>query len=176
MGGSEWTIEEQNTAIEMAKQNASATEIAAQLPNRSRNAVIGFLHRKGIAFGKPRPVDKSLEELRRQTQRKMYERRLKLQARLAKVLQPPTRAQLEQSQTQLEPVQKPSGQAGVLFINRLPFQCAYIPGEVKGLNTRCCGKVVKGSSSWCDEHHGLMLVPVARKVKQSPTLTRERRL
>lgn len=46
--GCAWNEHEQTTAARLWKQGLSAAEIAKVLPGRSRNAVIGFVHRAGL--------------------------------------------------------------------------------------------------------------------------------
>lgn len=44
-----WTSEEENKLLELRKQNLSARLISFQIPGKSRNAVIGKLHRLGMS-------------------------------------------------------------------------------------------------------------------------------
>lgn len=164
-----WSEDEKRLVAQMAAKNHTATEIAAALKNRSRNSVIGYLHRSNIPFGKPRPEKKSIDQLRRETQRKMLARRQALAAKRAVVVVPPTRAQFEASQSQSEGPAKQMPR----FIDRLQFQCAWIYDEAGTVNSKCCGKVVKEKSSWCPEHYALVYVPFTRKPR-SPTSQRDR--
>lgn len=164
-----WSEEEHRIVEQLAALNYTATQISCELVNRSRNAVIGYLHRNGISFGKPRPSRTNINELRRETYSKMIARRHAIAARTAKVVIPPTRAQFEASESQLAG----STTKGVRFIDRLQFQCAWIYDTTNTAESMCCGRAVKGSSSWCPEHYALVFVPSASRPR-SPKFERDR--
>jgi GcrA cell cycle regulator len=169
-----WSKEETDLAVEMAKKNHTAAEISKALGTRSRNAVIGHLHRVCIRFGAPRNLD--LEAVRKAHRKQMLERLANIAIKRANeptlatgiggVL--PTLRMPDASQTALE---LRAGANGVAFIHRLSNQCPWILGEPRGADTRCCGQPLKQKSNWCATHHALAYYP--KSTGKSPTRTRE---
>ena len=169
-----WSKEETDLAIEMAKQHRTAAEISKALGTRSRNAVIGHLHRLCIRFGAPR--DPALEAVRKAHRKERLERLADIAHKRANAPTLatgaggyyPTQPMFDASQTALELLAGPNG---VAFIYRLSTQCPWILGEPRGAETRCCGQPLKSKSNWCGAHHALAYNP--RPMGKSPTKTRE---
>lgn len=169
-----WSKKETDLAVEMARKNHTAAEISKALGTRSRNAVIGHLHRMCIRFGAPR--DQALEAVRKAHKKQRLERLANIAIRRANE---PTLATSvggvlhtlpipDASQTALE---LRIGPNGVAFIHRLSNQCPWILGEPRGADTRCCGQPIKQKSNWCAAHHALAYYP--KSIGKSPTKTRE---
>ena len=171
---SAWSTEETELATELAGKNYSAAEISKALGTRSRNAVIGHLHRLCIRFGAPR--DSALEAVRKAHRKQMLERLADLA--IKKAMDPtlatsvggvlPTLHIPDASQTALE---LSAGPNGVAFIHRLRTQCPWILDDPRGADTRCCGQPIKQKSHWCATHHALVYYP--KTTGKSPTRTRE---
>ena len=54
-----WTDKEKEAAIEMCKEGLTAQAISEEL-RRSRNSIIGFLHRSGLSLGKAKRIYKKV--------------------------------------------------------------------------------------------------------------------
>jgi GcrA cell cycle regulator len=169
-----WSTEETDLAVKMAREGSTAPEISKALGTRSRNAVIGHLHRMCVRFGAPR--DEALLAVRKAQRKQMLERLADIAIKRAneptlatgmgRVL--PTLHIPDASQTALE---LRAGASGVAFVHRLSNQCPWIFGEPRGADTRCCGQPLKQKSNWCATHHALAYYP--RTTGKSPTRTRE---
>ena len=169
-----WSTEETDLAVKMAREGSTAAEISKALGTRSRNAVIGHLHRMCVRFGAPR--DQALEAVRKAHKKQRLERLADIAIKRAneptlatgmgRVL--PTLRMSDASQTALE---LRVGANGVAFIHRLSNQCPWILGEPRGADTRCCGQPLKQKSNWCATHHALAYYP--KSTGKSPTRTRE---
>jgi hypothetical protein len=54
-----WTDKEKESAIAMCKEGLTAQAISEEL-RRSRNSIIGFLHRSGLSLGKAKRIYKKV--------------------------------------------------------------------------------------------------------------------
>ena len=150
-----WTKEEIDTAIDLAKQGLSAIQIAAQLKGRTKNAIIGLLHRRKVVMrmyqSKPYPT-----KLPRKRARK------KPTDPVAATGQPYTPA----------PKAKPEDRVEELFVNNVidvkygsttlidahRTQCKWIEADTGMI---VCGEATVGTSAWCKEHYKRVFTPVS---------------
>ena len=154
-----WTKEEIDIAIKLAKKGMKATEIATHLNGRTRNAVIGLLHRRKIMISVFRP--------------KSY---LKRPPR-----GPRKKPSLPQPKIKKEPEKKKQlidNAIDYLFEKKVDFvkygkteitnahssQCRWIDGE----DTIVCGEPIVKNSAWCKDHYKRVYTPysVAKAVAE----------
>ena len=143
-----WTKEEINKAVELAKQGLSSAAIAAQLKGRTKNAVIGLLHRRKVVMSiyqsKPYPT------------------------------RPPRRARKKPTDPVVKPIAEkkrtPLQDFDNLFENKSEFvkygsttlidahrtQCKWIEADTGMI---VCGEPTVGISAWCKDHYKRVFTP-----------------
>ena len=130
-----WPDKHKEILREMHGKGATALEIAIAL-NRTRNSVIGFIHRSGLSNSRPKKQPPPKVERKPQVAKP---------APVHKLFPKP-----------IVEVEKPKSTDGVLFIFATNRNCKYIPGHADGANTRVCGKRSISGKSWCPEHFALV--------------------
>jgi GcrA cell cycle regulator len=130
-----WPDKHKQILFEMHEKGHTALEIAIKL-NRTRNSVIGFIHRSGLSKSRPKkPVapktERKPQELKPATVHKLFPK-------------------------PIVEIEKPKSTDGVLFVFTTNRNCKYIEGEPDGAHTRVCGKRAMSGKSWCFEHHALV--------------------
>jgi hypothetical protein len=157
--GADWAESEINLVRELAAQGFSTQQIAQQLSGRTRNAVIGLTHRKGIILN---PASKNAPP--------KLPRGLKARQKIAHKPKPDieTKKKLSKflfgngSEGPPQPPQKVVDEVVVgkpiNFMNLKDRHCRAILGPVDGINTLYCGKAVRIGTSWCEEHHAKFYV------------------
>jgi len=127
-----WKPHEKAKAIQMAHAGKSMRDIAAAV-GRSRNSVIGFLHRSNVILNKiPKPVDNS--------PRKPKPRRVRT------VYKPPV--------TYLAP--EPFEESRVLFFDTKRFECKWIFDKPLNVwQTTACGQPIH-KGSYCEHHYNIV--------------------
>ena len=161
-----WTKEEIDTAIRLAKEGMKATEIATHLKGRTRNAVIGLLHRRKIMMSI--------------FQSKPYPTRPPRVAR--------KKPSLPQPKVEKEPEKKkqPSEPIDYLFEKKVDFvkygkteitdahssQCRWIDGE----GTIVCGEPIVKNSAWCKDHYRRVYTPYSVAKAAAEEIKRKREL
>ena len=140
-----WQPHEFNKVVEMAKSGMTAREIAAEV-GRTRNSIIGVLHRSGFEFGNRQkkttytppfkgPPDRKRERLRNALGKfKQVRDGTREPPKIIKAEEPP-----------------PEGSVSFMDIGR--GQCRAIYGHPKGTETMYCGASVWNETSWCEKHY-----------------------
>ena len=134
-----WTQKERDTAIQMAKDGYTTREIGIRI-GRSKNSVIGFLHRSQIYTKNFNPTGKP--KVKAISTPKSAPR-----PRLAIVPK-------EATQTKI-----PNDIKWVKLFDATRTQCRFIlekPSNV--FETKCCGKTTF-YKSWCQEHFNRVYAP-----------------
>ena len=134
--------------MELAKKGLKATEIAAQLRGRTRNAVIGLLHRRKIMMSifqsKPYPT---------RTPRKQQPSKPKITAKPTDPAVPKIR-DYDLDKLFIESRLDVSyGKVDLIDAHR--SQCKWIEGD----DRMVCGEPIVKSSSWCKEHYSRAFTP-----------------
>ena len=124
-----WPDKHKDILKEMHAAGATALEIAIKL-GRTRNSVIGFIHRAGLA--RPKPVKQPAQP--KQPKPKAKPKPL--------FIKPIIEIDIPKQTT--------------LFVFTSKRQCKYIEGEANGIDTRVCGNRTIEGTSWCFEHHALV--------------------
>lgn len=143
-----WTVEERATAMQLAKKGATAAAIGAAI-GRTRNSVIGWLHRAGLGLqGKPTPKRPS------RALTKPVERRAKPK--------PPARPRFAAGYAYMTganpmppaplPKREPLLPLGNLM-TATATQCRWIDTA-----PAICGRDTKAGSSYCPHHHSIVYV------------------
>jgi hypothetical protein len=143
-----WTVEERATAMQLAKKGATAAAIGAAI-GRTRNSVIGWLHRAGLGLqGKPTPKRPS------RALTKPVERRAKLK--------PPAQPRFAAGYAYMTganpmppaplPKREPLPPLGNLM-TATANQCRWIDTA-----PAICGRDTKAGSSYCPHHHSIVYV------------------
>jgi hypothetical protein len=143
-----WTVEERATAMQLAKKGATAAAIGAAI-GRTRNSVIGWLHRAGLGLqGKPTPKRPT------RTLTKPVERRAKPK--------PPARPRFAAGYAYMTganpmppaplPKREPLPPLGNLM-TATATQCRWIDTA-----PAICGRDTKSGSSYCPHHHSIVYV------------------
>lgn len=127
-----WPDKHKQILLKMHGEGASAAEIAAVL-GRTKNSIIGFIHRSGLSNSRPK------------TQIKAKKPEFTLTEKPKQLFVKP-----------IIEVEAPKFTGGVLFIFSNARQCKYITDHPTGLDTRVCGKKTQVGHSWCAEHHALV--------------------
>lgn len=142
-----WTDTELEIVRKLANEGKSAATIAKALQNRSRNSVIGIMHRKGISFAyKSNPV------LRREPPQRA-ERTINIRKLFAS----------NQPKDEESPDNEQSSKAAPIRENYVPFlqrrynQCKYIV-EKRNDIYYCCGGPVD-RKGWCAYHASIVYRP-----------------
>jgi hypothetical protein len=148
-----WTEEELDLVRRLSAQGYNSTQIALQLKGRTRNSVIGLMHRNNIplpkrvaapkapkAPPKPKPITKMLPSIKIKT---------KIE----------TKPLIERKEERDE--------RNVRLFDARYYQCRYIVHKPDDMpyDTMCCGKSTFNNSSWCKEHYAIVFVPKERKMK-----------
>lgn len=137
-----WSVDEFNKAHQMASLGHSAREIGIVL-GRSKNSVIGVLHRSGFIWGtkkKPAspvlkgPPNRKQERARNQLGRF---RRLRDEQPVAPTFFPAEQIQHE----------------GVSFLDLRSDHCRAIHGDPCGAQTIYCGESKTSNSPYCEHHY-----------------------
>jgi hypothetical protein len=147
-----WSELELNKLKKMAKSGMSASAMAAELPGRTRNAVIGFMKRNGIENKHFTPEEKQRrkERIAAITKPKRI-RKAKPKVFVQKILPPPAPIELAVEEII----------TGNKILTELGFtDCRAVIGEISGLDTRYCGRPTDIGYSWCQYHRKLYLVPI----------------
>lgn len=127
-----WPDKHKEILREMHEKGHTSLEIAIKL-NRTRNSVIGFIHRSGLS--QPR-VKKAANRIPKRPQE----------------LKPKPPKQIF-----IKPIiEVDTPKKTTLFIFTNNRHCKYISDEPKGLETRVCGNKTISGTSWCFEHHELV--------------------
>ena len=129
-----WPDKHKEILREMHAAGATALEIAIKL-GRTRNSVIGFIHRSGLSQPRAKKpanrVPKPPQQLKPKEPKKLF-----------------TKPIIE--------VDIPKQNSLFIFTNKR--QCKYIASEPDGLKTRVCGNRTIEGTSWCFEHHALVYI------------------
>lgn len=161
MRGADWTANELETIRTRWGAGDSAGEIAKTLRGRTRNAVIGMVHRKG--FTRDGDVDMNL----------VLKRRLKAQARDRHAPKwQPRRMERVERPTIVEPLfpdfvtitDCPTGaEAATLSLSK--HQCRFPVGDPRHANFHFCNGTQKAGSVYCEHHHSVAYEPKAVRQK-----------
>ena len=140
--------------MDLAKKGLRASEIAAQLKGRTRNAVIGLLHRRKIMMSifQNKPYPTRLPNANPKTGRKKAPTvSLSSGISLAPVAKERVAINIEKLFEQKDE-NVVYGKVSLLDAHRT--QCKYI------LDTpMVCGDPVVNNSSWCKHHYGVVFTP-----------------
>ena len=142
-----WTQAEIDKAVALVKAGSTAAQIAAALENRTRNAVIGLLHRRKVQMSIMRP--------------KPYPTKPPPKPRKPSPPQLPQTTKTYESfdeksfiPTKVEGV--PYGKIHILDAHR--SQCRWIDGDKSSF---ICGEPTVNQTSWCGCHYKRVFTPSA---------------
>lgn len=139
----EWSAEESDTATRLWREGQSAAQIAKALSSgRSRNSVIGRIHRLGLTG---RVYMKAVKKAAR---RKPSEHLSQNKIKGAHI------AAAKPAQIEALPVS-----LNVPFLAREPRQCKAVTDNTRH-EQRCCGAPRVSGSPWCADHKRLYTVPL----------------
>jgi len=157
-----WTEEEKKLATELKAAGVSASQSAAQLPGRTRNAVIGFWQREGLSSPRPEPglgkTKRSPEELefRRQAARE-YRRNLRQQKK-AFIESAPDGAAVPRRIAYRGECPPPVVPLGLSLLELSDSQCKW-PGDDAGPYTFCGHPRDAASPAYCSYHRWIGTKP-----------------
>ena len=153
-----WTMEETSILLECHKEGLSAEESARKIPGKSRNAILGKIHRLGLSNTRKH---KKPKRPKREARPRVYVRQVR-KPRPPKI--PKSRTPL--SLSELDPPEHMQ----INLMDRERNQCAWVIGDPKGMDTKCCGRSTWNETSYCDVHYSASIEP--KKVKRKkPTFT-----
>ena len=138
----DWTAEEFETAHSMASKGISAREIGVVL-GRTKNSVIGVLHRSGFVWGVRRSL--TFKEIKGPPNRKR-ERPRNSMGRYKRL-----RDEQPAAPTFIEP--EGAKNDAISFYDLKREHCKAIYGHPQGVNTLYCGAQKLAESSYCKYHH-----------------------
>ena len=130
-----WPDKHRKILHKMHAAGATAAEIAAVL-GRTRNSIIGFIHRSGLSNTRPK------KQLPPKVERKPQ---VAKPAPVHKLFQKP-----------IVEIETPQSKDGVLFIFSNNRHCKWIQDSPNGIETRICGNRSVSGKSWCAEHFALV--------------------
>lgn len=144
-----WTNEEIEMAADLASRGMTSSEIGKVL-NRTRNSVIGKLHRKAIRLGDKKPTRERAAPREKVERRPRNNDFLRSKAPNKKLIERVVEAK------ESRPIK--------LFDAKF-FECKYIINQdrVAPFNTTCCGATTFNNSSWCKEHYDIVFIPSREK-------------
>lgn len=144
-----WTQEEIDTASDLASKGVTSTEIGKIL-NRTRNSVIGKLHRKAIRLGGTKPPKEKTAPKVKVERKQRNSDFLRSKAPNKKLV---------------ERVFEAQGSRPIKLFDAKFFECKYIINQdrVAPFNTTCCGATTFKNSSWCKEHFDIVFIPSKEK-------------
>lgn len=149
-----WTEEELAT-LRRLKGEGMRAEAISKVLGRTRNAVIGKLHR----FGLTDPAKRSRKKPPAEPKPKMPHTRTVPRRQVSGEKKPPTPVKQEPIPEKQEPI--PDDTATLVRLEDLErFHCRWIEGPVAGENTLFCGAHKIPGSSYC-RHHSKILSKVA---------------
>ena len=127
-----WPDKHKEILREMHAAGHTALDIAIKL-NRTRNSVIGFIHRSGLSNSRPKKpaikTPKPPQQLKPKQPKKIF-------------IKPIIEVDMPKHTT--------------LFVFTNNRHCKYIADEPNGIDTRVCGSRTVEGTSWCFEHHALV--------------------
>jgi hypothetical protein len=129
-----WPDEHRRILLEMHQKGCSILEIAVRL-NRTKNSIIGYIHRAGLSNSRPKKQANRVPRAPQVIQEK------------------PAKPLFVQPIVEVKP---PEQTKGVLFVFTSNRQCKWVVGEPNAEHTRVCGKRTLEGKSWCYEHHALV--------------------
>jgi len=136
MAESSWTESEKQSVIRLWREGWTAGRIAETMPGRSRNAIIGIVHRMKLAK-RPNPI-------RPRTDKPVV---VRLKAPRAKAAEQPKAKQA--TVVQFPPKPKPPVRGVARYTGG--DGCQWLNGE-RPTWTKCgCARFI--GSSWCEEHY-----------------------
>lgn len=163
-----WTQEQSGLAAKLwVVDGLSAREISWQIPGKTRNAVIGFVHRLGLMKPKGVRPRLDLDQIRMKRNAKKRRHRAKqshdkpfsfgrdLQAAPPK--EPGQGSPLPASAPVPTLVGLPNGN-GISFLDAAPGQCRWLFED-----KTCCGRQTKDiAGSWCADHYRIVFQPTGK--------------
>jgi hypothetical protein len=149
MNISTWAAEDIEKLRRLAESGLTSTEIAAEFPNKSRNSIMGKIHRTGIKLNsaaaemsRKRAATKTVTPFNCKKNRKPAPKIAKKMPRwVAEAIY----------KSELQAIVMPLETKKIMELGN--YECRCIVGKVDGANTRYCAAPVKQSSSYCPEHH-----------------------
>jgi GcrA cell cycle regulator len=157
-----WAKEDIEKVKEYWEKGMSAGMIARMFPNKTRNSVIGIVHRnrqrlqissRATMVSKPHVIKPKTEKPRRVASISVNAQKLnnKFKAYEAKI-----RKEAEPSQESYSPGNK------TIFDLRA-FDCRAVIGPVDEERTVYCGAIVMAGTSWCKHHFDLYTIKQEKK-------------
>jgi hypothetical protein len=156
-----WSSEDIQKVKELWDLGHSSTMIAAMFPGKTRNSIIGLVHRNRDRLAIPkrqtvvskRPPARPKSEPRRVVSasvvQKKVDNKFKLfEAKLRKEAEPPPEAYHAGNKT---------------IFNLRAFDCRAIIGTPDGEKSVYCGNIVMAGTSWCKHHFDLYTVKQEKK-------------
>lgn len=142
--GDAWNEREETTLNRLWLEGLSASQISKQLDGRSRNAVIGRLHRLGLA-ARSKPAAAAPQRRTTRPSDAVVARRVR--TRLARI----------KAVSRIKEPPPPVDPLHVAFLDRTPLQCAAITDTTQ-FQQRCCGQPVDERGTYCAAHRALFFV------------------
>jgi GcrA cell cycle regulator len=153
-----WTDEELNRLKALVNTGISASQIAKELPGRTRNAVIGCMQRRGIQNKNHPPAE-----------HKPNSPNAKKIVRPKPVPKPKRKPPMAMPPEVPLPAVTETGENYTplnVTLTMLRFnQCRAVVGPIDGMDTKFCGHKTDDGYSWCDFHKKLYLVPIQPRRK-----------
>lgn len=150
-----WTEERVSTLKNLWAEGLSASQIAKQLGGVTRNAVIGKVHRLGLAgrVTQSRPVKRPVRT-----------------ARPRSVASPQARPRLPQAQPmpampQLEPLRREDG-GFTTVLNLTDRTCKWPIGDPAEPNFAFCGRAPCNGGPYCEHHSAVAFQPQSAKKRR----------
>lgn len=155
-----WTEERTALLRKLWAEGLSGSQIAKQLGGCTRCAVIGKVHRLGLAYrlSAPRPPVRANKRTRRNIKPRAYVPPPSTPATLSSIL-----AQI----AALDPIDET-----VSLTSIEPGRCRYIKGDPKEGAPPCGRPTIKGGP-WCEEHRKLVYVPTKKREAKPDSARRQ---
>lgn len=159
-----WTDERIKLLKQLVEQGLSSSLIARELGGGlSRNAVIGKVHRLGLAGRAPKV---------RQAVRGRNNNRIKLRKiRAPKLVEVAPRAE----PLPPEPAPPPDTSCAVSLLELTSTTCRWPLGDPRDPEFKFCGALCSAEETYCGYHAGIAYVPANRRVPTYSIAERERR-
>lgn len=153
-----WSEERETQLVEMWQSGLTGSQIAKRLGGVTRSAVIGKVHRMGLA-ARGTPIKRTRKlGARKSTKRKS----------------PGLKFGKERTEAPVKPSPLPSEREKPARLFQLAeledHQCRYYYGDPKQSDGGYCGCATATGSSYCTEHHAVVYQPAARteRLRRSP--------
>jgi len=148
MGSLSWTAEQDQELRQLATDGWSARQISVRFPGKTRNAVIGRLHRIGAVLTLKNRYGQTIDP-KAKAQRDLENQQRRAAVRLAKGISFQKKEYREINHIiDGNPTPK-----CISFMELDNQSCRYVIGDVKGLDTVFCGDIKLDGQAYCQAHY-----------------------